>query len=243
MNKTILTLVLLTIFTPAVSAQRRLTPLVDHHTHIASVNASALTVEPIMPIIQVPEALAGLLRNKEKWGGREKETAALTDLYTPDALVLDPVSPSWFRGDRAVKYVIRGTEINRLMPTAYEVNGNAGYIAGYEALIQDGPPVYVSNFFYSLRKGEDGKWRIAAEMFTANGPAVPKATTADQLIKDLDAAGTRRAVVLSVAYYFGSRITGEMLEEYAKVRAENDWAAEQQSRARASCDLCLLRGT
>lgn len=210
--------------------QAPLTPLVDHHTHISSVNASALTVEPLLPVTQLPEELDRLLRDKERWGGKEKNPAALTDLYTKDALVLDPVSPSWLRGERAVNYVIRGTEMNRLVPTAYEVNLTAGYIAGYEAVLTGTATEYVSNFFYSLRKGDDGKWRIAAELFTLTAPAVAKAVTADQLIKDLDSAGIKRAVVLSVAYWFGSRISRGAPDEYTKVRAENDWAAEQVAR-------------
>lgn len=230
MKKPVLSLILLAVFMSVTPAQRGLTPLVDHHTHISSVNASALTVEPLMPVIKLPAELDLLLRNKERWGGRDKDATALADLYTPEALVLDPVTPSWFRGDRAVNYVIRGTVMNRLVPTAFEVNGNAGYIAGYEAVGQGSTTEYVSNFFYSLRKGTDGKWRIAAELFTLNGPAVAKAVTAEQLIKDLDAAGTQRAAVLSVAYYFGSRISRGIPDEYAKVRAENDWAAEQVAR-------------
>lgn len=230
MKKQILSLILLAAFTSVTPAQRALVPLVDHHTHISSVSASALTVEPLMPVIELPADLDLLLRNKEKWGGRDKDAAALADLYTPDALVLDPVSPSWFRADRAVNYVIRGTVMNRLVPTAFEVNGNAGYIAGYEAVGSDAATEYVSNFFYLLRKGTDGKWRIAAELFTLNGPAIAKAVTAEQLIKDLDAAGVKRAAVLSVAYYFGSRISRGIPDEYAKVRAENDWAAEQVGR-------------
>lgn len=104
MNHYLITLILLLGVTSTASGQQRLTPLVDHHTHIASVNASALTVEAPMSIIEVPEELAVLLRNKEKWGGRKKDVAALRDLYTPDALVLDPVSPSWTHGERAFNY-------------------------------------------------------------------------------------------------------------------------------------------
>ena len=52
---------------------------------------------------------------------------------------------------------------------------------------------------------------------------------ADDLIPLLDSAGIRRAVVLSVAYMYGSpRRTVE--NEYAKVRAENDWTAAQAAR-------------
>jgi uncharacterized protein len=52
---------------------------------------------------------------------------------------------------------------------------------------------------------------------------------ADDLIPLLDSAGIRRAVVLSVAYMYGSpRRT--VRNEYAKVRAENDWTAAQAAR-------------
>lgn len=37
----------------------------------------------------------------------------------------------------------------------------------------------------------------------------------------------RRAVVLSVAYWFGSPYAAPVEDEYAKVHAENDWTAEQ----------------
>jgi uncharacterized protein len=49
---------------------------------------------------------------------------------------------------------------------------------------------------------------------------------AGDLIPLLDSAGIRRAVVLSVAYMYGSPAR-TVEDEYAKVRAENDWAAAQ----------------
>jgi predicted TIM-barrel fold metal-dependent hydrolase len=45
----------------------------------------------------------------------------------------------------------------------------------------------------------------------------------------LDAAGIRRAAVLSFAYRYG-RPGEEPKDEYAKVRAENDWAAAQAAQ-------------
>ena len=52
---------------------------------------------------------------------------------------------------------------------------------------------------------------------------------ADQLIPLLDAAGIRRAVLLSVAYMAGSPAR-EVDDEAAKVRLENDWTAAQAAR-------------
>src|SRR5829696_6212053 len=51
-----------------------------------------------------------------------------------------------------------------------------------------------------------------------------KPITARDVIALLDSAGIRRAVVLSVAYIYGSP-KRNVEDEYAKVRAENDWNA------------------
>lgn len=68
--------------------------------------------------------------------------------------------------------------------------------------------------------------------------------TARDVIPLLDSAGIRRAVLLSVAYLYGSpRRT--VNDEYAKVRAENDWtaaqAAEYPNRLLAFCSFNPLK--
>ena len=50
--------------------------------------------------------------------------------------------------------------------------------------------------------------------------------TATELVALLDDAGIRRAVVLSVGYMYGSP-SRSLTDEFAKVRAENDWTAAQ----------------
>ena len=52
---------------------------------------------------------------------------------------------------------------------------------------------------------------------------------AQGLVTLLDAAGIRRAVVLSAAYMFGSP-RRRVDDEYARVREENDWTAAQAAR-------------
>jgi predicted TIM-barrel fold metal-dependent hydrolase len=65
-----------------------------------------------------------------------------------------------------------------------------------------------------------------------------QALTAREVVALLDSAGIRRALVLSVAYIYGSPARS-IVDEYAKVRAENDWtaaqAAEYPDRLRAFC--------
>jgi hypothetical protein len=67
-----------------------------------------------------------------------------------------------------------------------------------------------------------------------SSPASPlQPISARDVIANLDAAGIRRAVVLSAAYSFGSPVRPQE-DEYAKVRAENDWtAAADRGRIRA----------
>jgi predicted TIM-barrel fold metal-dependent hydrolase len=69
--------------------------------------------------------------------------------------------------------------------------------------------------------------------------------TASELIAFLDAAGIRRALVLSVAYQFGNPNRPAVEDEYAKVRAENDWTSEQvrrfPDRLRGFCGFNPLR--
>src|SRR5215216_3837849 len=119
-------------------AQQPVVPLADHHTHIWSLNASTLVTEPLLPVVELPEDLKRLLQDKEQFGGRDKNPSALADLYTQDALVMNPgsgttPSPFWLRGERAIRFVTDSTVIARLLPTAFDVNGSSGYIAGYEA--------------------------------------------------------------------------------------------------------------
>jgi uncharacterized protein len=71
-----------------------------------------------------------------------------------------------------------------------------------------------------------------------------KPITAQDVIGLLDAAGIQRGVILSVAYMFG-RPGREPQDEYAKVRAENDWVGAQAAlfpkRLRAFCSFNPLK--
>jgi predicted TIM-barrel fold metal-dependent hydrolase len=69
-----------------------------------------------------------------------------------------------------------------------------------------------------------------AALISPPAPAAPTAPiAASDLIPLLDAAGIKRAAVLSVAYIFG-QVTRKVENEYEKVKAENDWTADQVAR-------------
>jgi predicted TIM-barrel fold metal-dependent hydrolase len=82
----------------------------------------------------------------------------------------------------------------------------------------------------------------------AGGPQAHSAyttVTAHDLVALLDAAAIRRALVLSVAYMYGSPARTLLADEHAKVRAENDWtfaqAAQYPERLRAFCGFNPLK--
>jgi predicted TIM-barrel fold metal-dependent hydrolase len=69
--------------------------------------------------------------------------------------------------------------------------------------------------------------------------------TAKELVAYLDTAGIRRALVLSTAYQFANPNRPTVEDEYAKVRAENNWTSEQVAqfpdRLRGFCGFNPLR--
>lgn len=73
----------------------------------------------------------------------------------------------------------------------------------------------------------------------------PEPVLAERLIAQLDAAGIQRALVLSLAYAWGSPGLPASNDEYANVRAENDWTAQQAAlyptRLVAACSVNPLR--
>lgn len=81
-------------------------------------------------------------------------------------------------------------------------------------------------------------------LLAAPGNPGPKPLLAPELISYLDAAGIQRAAVLSTAYMLGSP-KRNVANEYAKVKAENDWTAAQAAkypqRLRAFCGVNPLR--
>ena len=84
-----------------------------------------------------------------------------------------------------------------------------------------------------------------AALISPAPPAEPvKPITASDVVALLDAAGIRRALVLSVAYMFGSP-NRTVENEYEKVKAENDWTsaevARYPDRLRCFCSFNPLR--
>ncbi len=84
----------------------------------------------------------------------------------------------------------------------------------------------------SARPMVDHHQHLFGPLTQSLAPTTPPRIDADGLVRLLDAAGIGRAVVLSTAYQFGNPNRPRVDDEYAKVRAENDWTAQQVARHR-----------
>lgn len=211
--------------TPTAQKPDPIAPLVDHHQHLLSSAAAALLNDPPPLAEPLPQDVMRLLQDRaERWNDR----AALADLYTEGSIVLGDFDPCWIRGRTAVADYLstRFARPFRLTPIAYTSQGSAAHIAGYFTR-GEGPSTRHFGYFYmALNKGADGAWRVAVENDTFPGPPRQEPITAEQLVAMLDAAGIRRAVVLSEGFWFdGPKVPAA--EAYPKVRAENDWTAQQ----------------
>jgi predicted TIM-barrel fold metal-dependent hydrolase len=216
--------------TPAAPARTEgaLVALVDHHQHLVSPAGAEWLNRSPLSIDDLPADLSRLLRER---GERWNDASALAKLYTEDSVVLDSFESRWLRGQPAVAGFLSTlfARAFRLTPVAFETKGSAGHITGYYTRDDSGATRYFGRFYLGLERGRDKVWRIAVETPTFPGPPMEETITGEKLVAHLDAAGIRRAVVLSDAYWFGSPRKPEP-DEHAKVRAENDWTAQEVAR-------------
>lgn len=205
----------------------RIIPRVDHHQHI--MGPTAVRLRPAAPPpVTLPAPLDSLLRERSRLSG----SADAGDLYTEDAQVVDRAEETWHwvQGREAAAAVVRGYPTGRqLVANALFMDGAVAHVAGEVLNVQTRRTM--ATFSMGLRRDAQGRWRIATEMLTQifEWP-FERVITADALIGNMNEAGIERAVVLSVAYWFGGPSPSYSDEEYARVRAENDWTAAQVAR-------------
>lgn len=220
----------------------RIIPRVDHHQHIMGPTAASRRPAPPPPVT-LPAPLDSLLRER----GRLQGSADAGALYTEDAQMVDRAEDTfhWVQGREAAAAVVSGYPTGRqLVPNALLLDGAVAQVAGEVLNVEAGRPV--ATFSMGLRRDAQGRWRIATEMLTPiyEWP-FENVITADALVDNMDEAGIERAVVLSVAYWFGGPSPSYAEEEYARVRAENDWTAAQvlrhPDRLTAFCGISPLR--
>jgi predicted TIM-barrel fold metal-dependent hydrolase len=221
----------------------RIVPLVDHHQHLVG-PMQVEAPEPPLPPVELPPELDRVLRERERISGTTTPSA----LYTEDVRVLDISSGAdrWVTGrDAAQRMAAAYTSDTWFVPHAFRVDGASAHIVGTtrtgESMVPD------MNFLLVLVRDPGGEWRIAVEYATSKPPPTfTDPITGDALIGHLDDAGIERAVVLSVAYWFGSPLDEAPPDpdERQKVAAANDWtvaeAAKYPERLVAFCGVNLL---
>lgn len=203
-------------------------PIVDHHKHLMSEEAASGAFPAPIAEVKLPEPFAQLLAKRQAAWNKPVE---LERLYTAEAVVMNTENedlPSWIRGRKAAAQYV-GTlfgRAHRIKPVAYRVTGSRGFIAGY--LHRPEVDRHFGHVLLSLVRAPAGKWQIEAETLSFPGPRSFDKIDAKAVVEELDEAGVQKAVVLSVAYWFGSdfRNLDDELEQRL-VRAENDWVADQ----------------
>lgn len=127
-------------------------------------------VAPVMPSVTLPPELDRVLRDYERaWQGRD--AAGLAALFTEDGFVLSNGKPP-VRGRAAIReaYAKSGGPL-ALRALAFTTEGKVGYIIGAFGG-KPGDPDW-GKFVLALRRGDDGRWLIAADMDNENRRAGP----------------------------------------------------------------------
>lgn len=223
----------------AAQRERRLVPLVDHHQHLMS--ERMIPPPPASPpFVQLPAELAAVLEARNQVNA----TRELGEVFTADALILHPWSGVWLQRDAGVSAVTGFYgRTARFFANGYSLSDSLAAITG---VIRGGD--YTKDglaFTMTLARDTAGRWRISSEGARQVAPRdLATAVTADQLIQAMDAVGIQKAVVLSVAYWLGSR-NNDKPDAYERTRAENDWtaaeAARYPDRLVAFCGIAPLR--
>jgi predicted TIM-barrel fold metal-dependent hydrolase len=210
-------------------ARALIVPTSDHHQHLMSPAMLADQEQPAGPAeVALPAELAQVLGDRAALAG----SSAPNDLYTEDAMALTIPGADWVQGRDAIQdYVgslFRGIIIR---PTSYSVSGSVAYIVG-TARASASASRDAGNIVLALRRGSDGKWRIAMESLTVKPrPAYTAPITADILIEQMNDAGIERAVVLSQGYAWAEPSeSAPRADEYERLKAENDWTAAEAAR-------------
>lgn len=126
--------------------------------------ASAARSAGLEPVALPPE-LDRVLRDYEKaW--RAHDAKALADLFTDDGFVLSPGSPPEHgRAAIARHYTGAGGGLY-LRAFGFAVDGRIGWIVGGFAHAEGAPDD--GKFTLTLRRGDDGRWRITSDMDNGN---------------------------------------------------------------------------
>ena len=126
----------------------------------AAVSAAPPAPSPL-PSVSLPPELDRVLRDYERsWQARD--ASGLAALFAEDGFVMASGRPP-VRGRDAIREAYTGAGgALALRALAYATEGRTGYIIGAFGRARDGDDV--GKFVLALRRGDDGRWLIAADM-------------------------------------------------------------------------------
>ncbi len=202
-------------------------PQVDHHQHLLSPQGAALLNSPD-EAVGLPQSIVELLRAQEAhWDDAD----GLAPIYSQDAVALDSAEGAWIHGSKAVaaSLAVRFARPYRILPMAWHGDDRQGYLSAMYSRGEGAERSNVGSVAMRFVRDDDNAWRIAMEHALFPGPALEQPLDAERLVALLDAAGIRRAVVLSVAYWFQSP-QSTVADPVRSAREENAWTAEQAAR-------------
>ena len=113
-------------------------------------------------------------------------------------------------------------------PVAYTGDERRARLAAYYSRGQGADRRHIGSVMIELVR-EGDQWRIATEYPIFPGPPREEPLDGQRLVGMLDAAHIKRAVVLSVGYWFDSP-TQPLARSVEAMQAENTWTAEQAAR-------------
>jgi predicted TIM-barrel fold metal-dependent hydrolase len=204
----------------------QLAPDIDHHQHLLSPQGAALINNP-RNAVELPAAVAQVLRQHEaSWN----DPARLAAIYAADAVVLDDDDDVWIRGrDEVAAYIgKRFARPYNITPLAFTGDERRARLAAYYSRGEGAERRHIGSVMIELVR-EGDQWRIATEYPIFPGPPREEPLDAQRLVAMLDAAQIKRAVVLSIGYWFDSP-TRPLVRSAEAMQAENTWTAEQAAR-------------
>jgi predicted TIM-barrel fold metal-dependent hydrolase len=221
-----------------------LAPIVDHHQHLLSPALATLWNEKLTAASLPPDVAELVVALEGSWNNE----GMLAELYEEDSVLMAPPSWEYLTHGRAaiaarLAHLFRASY--KLAPASVHTDGAAGYLVLYLERPRGGVELPFAEALLMIQRDGDHKWRVATEALRVPGPEVYSAFEAKDLLTLLDQAGIRRAVVLSAAYAWSDKGHAPWPDEYARVRAENDWSAQQvaqfPARLVAFCGISPIR--
>lgn len=201
-----------------------LAPAVDHHQHLLSPAMAQTWSDRLFPAPLLPKELAALVADMEKSWNSE---SGLAPLYAENGILIEPRSEAFVRGRAAI--AARLSRLfqagYKLVPNAFHVEGDTGYVTAYLKRPRDGVELPIAETLLTLRRETGGRWQVVTQTLKVPGPTILQPFEAKDLVHLMDQAGIQRAIVLSAAYAFSDKDLPPSPDEYANVRAENDWTA------------------